>query len=147
MNNINVESPAVHSYLTILQNVIGRMATDSSACKTWCITLVSAIVVVVATEGKPTSIWIALIPLILFLFLDTYYLTLERLFRRRYDSFIKKVQDGTVLVDDTFIVTPVESPGKHLFAIGQTAGSFSVWPFYVMLLIMLLITRYVVLID
>jgi hypothetical protein len=51
MKIVTFESPAVHSYLGILQNVIGRMAADSGSCKTWCITLVSAIIVVVTTLG------------------------------------------------------------------------------------------------
>lgn len=53
MAEVNVESGAVQSYLGILQRVINRMAANSSACKTWCIALVSAIVVITADKGKP----------------------------------------------------------------------------------------------
>ena len=68
----------------MLQDVITRMANNSRACKTWAVTLVAAILVVVARFG-PTNyemwfgdysvsriafgadaVWIALIPTILF---------------------------------------------------------------------------------
>ncbi len=144
MDTITVESPAVHIYLNILQRVIGRMAADSSTCKTWCITLVSAIMVVVALADRPSSIWIGLIPIALFLFLDSYYLAMERFFRQRYDDFIKRVQNGTVQVNDTFVVKSFDSHGHHLLEIAQTASSLSIWPFYSMLLVMLPIARYLV---
>jgi len=144
MDTMSVESPAVHSYLNILQGVISRMAAGSSTCKTWCITLVSAIMVVVALAGKPDSIWIGLIPIAVFLFLDSYYLAMERLFRQRYDDFIRRVQNGTVEINDTFVVKPCDDHGPHFSAIAQTASSLSIWPFYGMLLIMLPMARYLV---
>ncbi len=53
MTNITYESPSVQSYLNILQSIISRMAANSSGCKTWCITLVSAIIPIIADKGKP----------------------------------------------------------------------------------------------
>jgi len=100
--------------------------------------------VVVALAGKPSSIWIGLIPITLFLFLDTYYLAMERLFRKRYDEFIKRVQEGTVEVNDTFVVTPFEYKERRLPAIAQSATSVSILPFYTMLFAMLPIARYLV---
>jgi len=79
-------SQAVQSHLTILQSVIQRMAANSSSSKAWCVTLVSAILVIVADKGKPQYAWLALIPTILFLVLDAYYLSLERGFRNAYMS-------------------------------------------------------------
>jgi hypothetical protein len=46
-------SGAVRAHLEISQDVIQRMAANSSACKAWCVTLVSAILVLVANQGKP----------------------------------------------------------------------------------------------
>jgi len=145
MTNINIDSPAVHSYLTILQGVVGRMATNSAACKTWCITLVSAIVVVIAAEGTPDCVWIALIPVILFLFLDSYYLAIERAFRDVYNDFIRKVQEETVSVENTFVVTPISGNKKVICSVARALKSFSIWAFYGMLLLMLFMARYVIL--
>lgn len=144
MDAMSVESPAVHSYLNILQGVISRMADDSSTCKTRCITLVSAIMVVVALAGRPDSIWVGLIPIALFLFLDSYYLAMERLFRQRYDDFITRVRNGTAEIGDTFVVKPSQNHGPQFMAIAKTASSLAIFPFYAMLVIMLPVARYLV---
>jgi hypothetical protein len=75
--DIDSESPSIQTHLGILQNVIQRMASNSSACKTWCVTLVSAVLVIVADKGKPDYAWIAMLPIVVFAALDAYYLALE----------------------------------------------------------------------
>lgn len=106
MSNITVESPAVQSHLTIQQGVINRMVANSTGCKTWCIALVSAIAVIIADKGKPEFVWISVVPIGLFLFLDAYYLGLEKRYRDGYNEFIKKLHAGSATVEDLFIVTP-----------------------------------------
>lgn len=51
-------SQAIQTHLEITQSVIQRMAVNSASCKTWCITLVSAILVIVADKGKPCSTYL-----------------------------------------------------------------------------------------
>jgi len=138
---INFDSPSVQSYVAILQNVVTRMATNSTACKTWCITLVSAVIVIIADKGKPTYVWISIIPIILFGLLDAYYLLLEKAFREKYNEFIKKVHDSTATIDDMFIVAP--SSGVKVTSVEwlKAAGSIAVWPFYSLLLIMLVVVK------
>ncbi|MDP2601628.1 MAG: hypothetical protein Q8S00_03430 [Deltaproteobacteria bacterium] len=104
MDKVNFDSPSVQSYLTILQSVISRMATNSSSCKTCCVTLVSAIVVIIADKGKPDYVWISIVPIALFLLLDAYYRSLERQFRTVYNDFIRKLHFGTATVEDVFYV-------------------------------------------
>lgn len=74
INPINPDSSSVQSYLNTLQGIVSRMAGNSANCKTWCITLVSAILVAIADKAKPNYGWLALIPIVVFLFLDAYYL-------------------------------------------------------------------------
>ncbi len=138
---ITFDSPSVQSYVTILQNIITRMATNSTGCKTWCITLVSAVIVIVADKGKPSYIWISVIPIMLFGLLDAYYLLLEKTFREKYNEFIKKVHDATATINDMFIVAP--SSGVKITTVEwiKAAGSTSVWPFYSLLLVMLVIVK------
>lgn len=81
---LDPESTAVQSYLSTLQAIVSRMATNSVNCKTWCITLTSALLVVLADKGKVNFVWVALIPVLLFCFLDAYYLAQERAFRESY---------------------------------------------------------------
>ncbi len=124
------ESPAVQAHLGITQAVIQRMATNSTSCKAWCITLVAAILVIVADKGKPSYALIAGIPTLLFFVLDAYYLALERCFRNSYNEFIDKVHSGRVVASDLYAVEP---KGLLLKMVFQSLGSFSVWPFYLTL--------------
>ncbi|MGN2393596.1 hypothetical protein ACTFO6_19145, partial [Pelomicrobium sp. G1] len=76
----------MQAHPSIAQAVIQRMASNSASCKAWCITLVAAILVIVADKGKPKYALIAVIPTVLFLVLDAYYLALERCFRVSYNE-------------------------------------------------------------
>jgi hypothetical protein len=120
-------SQAVQSHLTILQSVIQRMANNSASSKAWCITLVSAILVIVADKGKPQYAWIAVIPTLLFFVLDAYYLALEKGFRNAYNSFIRKLHSEALSTADLFVVVPQGSMLGHFV---RSILSFSVWPFY-----------------
>lgn len=128
MTNITYESPSVQSYLNILQSIINRMAANSSGCKTWCITLVSAIILIIADKSKPAYLFISIVPIILFLFLDSYYLGLERLFRNLYNEFIKKLHSNIATIDDVFMVSP-GTKTEILRAAFHSFSSIAVWPF------------------
>jgi hypothetical protein len=141
MNKVSFDSPSVPSYLTILQTVIGRMATNSTSCKTWCVTLVSAVVVIIADKGKPNYVWISVIPIVLFLLLDAYYLSLERQFREVYNEFIRKLHFDNATVEDVFFVAPQSGVSATSLSIIKASGSISVWPFYTLLTLMLLVVR------
>jgi len=132
------DSQAVQSHLEIIQSVIQRMATNSTSCKTWCITLVSAILVIVAEKGKTQLVPIAFIPTLLFLVLDTYYLALESMFRLSYDLFIEKLHAGNLQGPDLYNVTP---NGKMAKAFFLSLFSFSIWPFYIVLTIMIFLAK------
>lgn len=140
-SKINHESGAVQSYLSILQNVINRMSSNSAGCKTWCITLVSAITVVIADNSDSSHVWVALVPIVLFLFLDAYYLGLEQRFRESYNSFIKKLHSEDAVVEDIYIINPGASIKLTLASTSKAIFSLSVWPFYSLLLIMLAIVH------
>ena len=79
-NPFDRNSEAVRAHLGFSQSVISRMALDSVAVKTWCITIVSAVLVLVSDKGNGDHALIALVPAVAFLFIDTYYLALERRF-------------------------------------------------------------------
>ena len=140
-NDYRENSQAVQSHLGIIQSVIQRMASNSTSCKAWCITLVSAVLVVVAGDNKPEYALIALIPSLLFLTLDAYYLALEKMFRNSYNSFIKKLHDDELTSNDLYAVSP---EGNILRIFLGSLRSFSIWPFYLTLIAMILIVKYFV---
>jgi hypothetical protein len=144
VTQVPLDSAAVQSYLTILQQVISRMASNCASAKSWCVALVSAILVVIADKERPEFVWIALVPIALFLFLDSYYLGLERRFIGRYNEVVAKLHAGAAKVDDVFLVTP-GTADRTLKAGAAASASFSVWPFYGLLSLMLLLVRWWVL--
>lgn len=137
MSTIDFDSGAVQSYLCILQSVINRMASNSAGCKTWCITIVSAIVVIIADKPKASYVWVALVPILLFFFLDSYYLGIEQRFRTVYNSFIKKLHSGTATIEDVYIVNPGGGFWVTADSTFKAARSLSIWPFYGLLVVML----------
>jgi hypothetical protein len=141
-NKSDINSQAVQSHLNITQSVIQRMATNSSSCKAWCITVVSAILVIVTDKGNSQFAFIAIIPTVLFFVLDTYYLSLEKMFRNSYNDFIKKLHDNKIDSSDLFAVVPKGSIVKTFF---KSILSFSIWPFYFTLLIMILLAKEIIL--
>ena len=134
-------SPSVQTHLGIIQGVIQRMATNSTACKTWCITIVSAILVIVADKGKPDFAWIAIFPTLLFSFLDAYYLALEKGFRNSYNKFIQKLHTGCLSTEDLYSISPT---GKINNLQIDSLKSLSVWGFYGSITALVAITRFVV---
>ena len=134
-------SPSVQTHLGILQATIQRMASNSSSSKAWCITVVSAVLVIVADKGKPDFALISLIPTTLFLILDAYYLALEKGFRESYNNFVKKLHDGQLQSVDLYSVSPKGNILKHRL---EALKSFSVWGFYLTLIFLILRARNIV---
>jgi hypothetical protein len=118
---------SIQAHLGILQSVIQRMASNSTACNAWCITLVSAVLVLVVDKGNPDYVLIAFIPVILFLFLDAYYLALEKSFRNTYNDFISKLHRKSLTFLDLYSVSPKGSMSSMQL---EAFRSFSVWGFY-----------------
>jgi hypothetical protein len=142
---INLDSPSVQSYLAILQSVINRMAANSGACKTWCIGLVSAILIVAADKKRPELALVALLPVCLFAFLDAYYLALEKRFRASYVQFIGNVHSGAARTEDLFVIDPRFGIRRMSFDTLNAVGSMAIWPFYLLLLAMMFVVRLVAL--
>ncbi len=73
-------------HMDLIQSIITRMANNSFLLKGWAVTLLSGIF---ALAWNQESIWhfiLAYIPVVMFWFLDSYYLQQERLYRGLYDK-------------------------------------------------------------
>jgi hypothetical protein len=127
-----VPHTAVEAHLTMMQGVINRMATNSASCKAWCVSLVSALLVVIMDKAKPELLPVAYIPEILFLSLDGYYLVQEKRFRNSYNNFIDKLHNSTIVANDLYAISP---SGSWYEALWHAAKSFSIWPFYAAMIV------------
>lgn len=67
--------------LKIIQDIIKRMAFNSFLIKGWAITLVVATLLL---KGNKYQVLIAFIPLLVFWFLDAYFLWQEKMYRELY---------------------------------------------------------------
>jgi len=76
--------------IDIIQDIIKRMAFNSFMIKGWAITLVA---VTLLLRGSKYQVLIAFIPILVFWFLDAYFLWQERLYRRLYNWIIKNRMD------------------------------------------------------
>jgi hypothetical protein len=138
---IAADSSAVLAHLGILQDIVTRMANNSASCKTWCITLVSAILVLIADGGEAKYVWLALLPVILFGLLDAYYLCQERAFRAGYNAFVAKLHNGQATTADLFRLAPPAGTSV-VEGLLKALTSFAVYPFYLTLLAMIAVARF-----
>ena len=137
-SHLGHDSAAVQKHLEIMQGVINRMAENSRSCKVWCVTLVAATLVLVARTGEPQHALIALVPTLLFLFLDSYYLGLERAFIGSQNAFVAKLHRGELEPSYLYRVVPT---GMGWRLVGRCLlGSVSIWPFYLLVSVTILLT-------
>ncbi len=136
---------AVQVHINMLQEIIKRMANNSANCKTWAITIISAILVLYA-DGKLNScnLWICYLPVGLFFFLDCFYLGLERNFVKKQNEFIDKINKGDDIVGEIFLVSKnskknlcekIENWINQLINTLSAVFSFSTLPFYGVILL------------
>lgn len=126
----NEESSAVQSHVGMIQDVIQRMAENSRSCKVWCVTLVAAVLVLAARTEQPQHTLIALVPTFLFLFLDSYYLALERAFIKSQNTFVDKLHKDELKTNDFYRICPM-GMGWRL-VLRCMFDSLSILPFYLL---------------
>ncbi|MBN1215555.1 MAG: hypothetical protein JXA99_08925 [Candidatus Lokiarchaeota archaeon] len=93
MTENNINNDVIGKYFEIIQNVITRMAHNSFLIKAWSITLLASIIVLTLSIINILIIFVLLIVLSTFWILDSYYLRLEKLYRRLYDSKVEEFND------------------------------------------------------
>lgn len=72
-------------FLEMIQSIIGRMASNSFMLKGWAVTLVAG-TFALSKDFQDIFLLIVYVPIILFWFLDSYYLQLERKYRTLYNK-------------------------------------------------------------
>jgi len=125
-------------HLEIIQGVINRMASNTFALKALGGTFAAAALAYAgaANDVQPVLVWIGVIPVSAFWYLDTRYLRLEKLFRKLYNA----VRKGNVEepFDMNFSRFDAEVP-NHL----EIAWLWSVRDFYLALVAILLLVSFV----
>lgn len=95
-------------HLAFIQDVITRMNSNSFSLKGLMITIVAALVAfTVNDDNRDTAVFnlaIALLLVLIFWFLDAYYLKMERQYRMLYDDAVKdKAELYKMKADDYYV--------------------------------------------
>ena len=83
-SEIKMENENKLKHLEMIQGIINRMASNSFALKGWAVTLVAGIFALASKDSDKIYFLIAYVPIVVFWFLDSYYLLQEKLFRSLY---------------------------------------------------------------
>ncbi len=121
------------AHLTFVQGVINRMAANSFLVKGWTIALVAALLAIAAEKVTFAYLLVVLVPVLLFWWLDTYYLIQEKLYRELYKDVAQK-DPGSINfnMDVSIFKGQIDSTLK-------VARSSSIWPFYLVIMLLLFI--------
>lgn len=111
-------------YLQMIQEPISRMSTASAIFKGFAATIVSGIAALTYCEVHPTVLALSFVPVILFAFLDVYYLKLEKKYRFLFDQ----VRKGEHPVDFSMDLTQDNTAAKS--RVWDCVKSPSIWLFY-----------------
>ena len=128
---------AVTNHINILQAAIKRMADNSAASKGWCLTLVSALLGLAGAAHVAGIATTALVPVVVFGFLDAMYLGQEKAYRDLYNSVVKKIQAGSYAPADLFDMRAPFTAGHFWRAL----RSWSIFPVYLGLIAIYVVAK------
>ena len=110
-------------YLEMIQAVISRLAGYNAWLKNLCATVATAMCGLAINLHNAHIMLTAFLPIVVFAFQDTRYLSLERRFRLLYD----KVRDEDWTTMPSFAISPSAVPGIGIWSL---LASWSIWGFY-----------------
>lgn len=152
MEKTNFYNDDDRQYLQMMQSNIERMATNSANCKTWMVAFVTAFMALGSSSIVVARYWLLLgiIPILLFWYLDTFYLHLERAMRNRERDFLNKVAAGdnegykAALFNFKPMMVKKEEAKDGLVATNDRWFSSSTAPFYSIAIIAVLLLTFIV---
>jgi hypothetical protein len=96
-------------HLEMLQSLISRMAGYGASFKSYCITVVTAVLGFALTLHRPAIAALALLPVVAFGAADAQYLRVERRFRDVFNLIRKEGWDVTPSFDINLTTAPAQS--------------------------------------
>jgi hypothetical protein len=116
--------------LRLVQGVINRMGTNSFLIKGWAITLVVATLLI---RGNTYQYFIAFLPWLMFWYLDSYFLRLERLYLKLFTWLRENRLKSREFLFDMDSQSLEKRFGKDVDCLGQTMFSKTLGIFYLLL--------------
>ena len=127
-------------HLEFIQANISRMNQNSFHMKGWCIAVVSALLAIYAGSidetgyGNAIFIFVAIIPTLLFWFLDSYYLQQERKFLGIYND-VAGLNGNSKKFDIQAFEMPLQRYTKGKYGFINVMLSKTEWPLYFTIII------------
>ena len=126
-------------HLEFIQSIVTRLNTNSFQIKGLAITIVSALLAVYASTKNLDFILIALLPSLIFWFLDAYYLQQERKFRGLYND-VAGVSQNPKEIKEFEMRPDLYKKGKYRFFC--VFISKTIWTIYLPILAILTFAYY-----
>lgn len=133
--NVFFDENDSRQYLLMLQDVIKRMASNSTNCKVWMITIVTSMMaMMIAVPTLRVFLPISILPILSFYILDSYYLGLENDFRNLQKEYVDELKESLSI--------PIIIYSFDIHAVNRNNANFhkalkskSTYPIYLALLI------------
>ncbi|MRX40159.1 hypothetical protein GJU43_12800 [Flavobacterium sp. LC2016-23] len=124
-----------------VQNIITRMNANSFQIKSLTITIISAFLAIYATTTKELFLIIPIPIVVLFWFLDTYYLQQERKFKGIYNDITGL--NNNPITTNTYQISPNLYIGKE-YNYWNAFSSKTLFPFYLLIIVFLLFSYFII---
>lgn len=125
-------------HLDYIHNTINRMSNNSFLIKGWTISIVSVIFIFSDDEMNGNFLLISAVAVIIFWYLNGFFLQQERKFRALFNE-IRKLSEN----DINFSMSTEEYKSGKYHLVSGIFGK-TIWPFYLAILIMIILGKYVI---
>ena len=129
------DKQSVIAYLGFLQNVISRMGNNSANIKAVIAVIYTIFATALIESSKLQKYWWAGFIICGFgLILDVYYLSYEKIYRKKYDIFLNKLNHEQLNEEDIYNMYPRNTELKYevLAVMLEAVKSYSVIGFYIL---------------
>ena len=93
---MNVHKEDKLKHLELVQAIIARQAQNSFIIKGWAITVITLVFAITEAENSnPYDFLIAIVPTMVFWYMDALYHQQERKFRKLHEAISKDIREGT----------------------------------------------------
>lgn len=123
----------VQGFISQLDSIINRMASNSANAKNWLMTIIAAAIAIQWLQDQLSNVLWLLVPTFLFMLTDLYYLGMERHFKDLQKDFIDKVRAGENIADLVYF-THKTSKCEQVRNTFKALDSLSIWPFYLIVI-------------
>lgn len=137
---------SVVAYLEFLQNVISRMGGNSANIKALIAVVYTIfITILIAVKELKGYWWVGLIIALVGMIMDTYYLAFERMYRKKYNNFVKKLNENQIDEKEIYNMNPKNTDLKYeVFAVMlEAVRSFSVIGFYILFIGITILLKFI----